>query len=121
MKISKSSVFLFELMVVIMVFTIAAAICTSIFAESYMMSRESSDLTMSSINAQTLAEKFKAGEENIDVLFFDRHWESSNDSNSTYKIELTPDPTEGNIASATIEATRDGKSIYSLTVKEYIG
>ena len=55
MKTSKSAVFLFELMIIILVFVLAAAVCTQIFASAFTMSTESRELTMSSINAQTVA------------------------------------------------------------------
>lgn len=60
MRISKSGLFLFELIVVIFLFTVSAAICISIFAKSYTFSTDSESLTMSSIKAETAAEVFKS-------------------------------------------------------------
>lgn len=59
MKISKSALFLFELIVVIFLFTVSAAICINIFAKSYSFSTTSEALTMSSLKAETAAEVFK--------------------------------------------------------------
>lgn len=59
MKVSKSGLFLFELIVVIFLFTVSAAVCISIFAGSYSHSTESEALTQSSLKAQTVSEVFK--------------------------------------------------------------
>lgn len=59
MRVSKSGLFLFELIVVIFLFTISSAVCISIFAKSYSFSTDSEALTMSSLKAQTVAETFK--------------------------------------------------------------
>lgn len=59
MKVSKSGIFLFELIVVIFLFTVSAAVCISIFAGSYSYSTDSENLTQSSLKAETVAEVFK--------------------------------------------------------------
>ncbi len=64
MKVSKSGLFLFELIIVIFLFTVSAAICISIFASSYNFSTDSENLTMSSIKAETAAEVFKDSDGN---------------------------------------------------------
>ncbi|MDR1796944.1 MAG: hypothetical protein LBR44_05780 [Clostridiales Family XIII bacterium] len=87
---SKSAIFLFELMIVILVFTVAAAICSEIFASAYAMSKESRALTMSAINAQTVAEQFKASDgEAADPLYFDKDWnEVHSADDAKYVVEL---------------------------------
>ncbi|MDR2610157.1 MAG: hypothetical protein LBC58_01730 [Clostridiales Family XIII bacterium] len=62
MKISKSAIFLFELMFVILVFTVSAAICANIFGQSYKYSEKATDLTQAVLIAESVAEEFKAGE-----------------------------------------------------------
>ena len=121
MKVSKSAVFLFELMVIILVFTIAAAICTSIFAESFNMSKESKDLTMSSINAQTLAERFKAGEDNIDTQYFNKDWEAVGESEAAYTIKVDADTSSASMRAASVTVYREDESFFSITVKEFVG
>ena len=59
MRVSKSGLFLFELIVVIFLFTVSSAVCISIFAKSYSFSTDSESLTMSSVKAETAAEVFK--------------------------------------------------------------
>jgi len=61
MKVSKTAIFLFELMVVILIFSIAAAVCTSAFGKAYGFSEDSKALTMAVLKAESIAEEFKAG------------------------------------------------------------
>jgi len=138
MKTSKSAVFLFELMIIILVFVLAAAVCTQIFASAFKMSVESRELTMSSINAQTVAEQFKAGVPGIKTLYFDAEWEATSEPGAEYRVELDEvDGTEVKICVASGEATvtdsnmreafvnvykaGEEAAIYTLHVKEYIG
>ncbi|MDR0596370.1 MAG: hypothetical protein LBG50_02400 [Clostridiales Family XIII bacterium] len=75
MKISKTAIFLFELMVVILIFSIAAAVCTNVFGKAYGFSEESKDLTMAVLKAESIAEEFKAGgADKGGELLFDKDW-----------------------------------------------
>jgi Tfp pilus assembly protein PilE len=122
MKVSKSAIFLFELMVVILVFTIAAAICTSIFVKAYKFSADSEDLTTAVIKAESAAEKFKASGKDgrqPDELYFDKDWESvASETDAAFKIVLSPSA-QGNMSVCDIEVYRNNDSIYSLEVKSY--
>ena len=88
MRISKSAVFLFELMIVILVFVFAAAICTQVFAVSFNASKKSHELTMSSINAQMVAERFKADSPDSGSLYFDRNWNPTDSAGAHYTVAL---------------------------------
>ena len=92
MKVSKSAVFLFELMIVIFVFTFTAAICMQIFAASFRQSEESRALTMSAVNAQTVAERFKADATAQQApLWFDRNWKQvKTEADAYYTVTLVP-------------------------------
>lgn len=117
MKVSKSGLFLFELIVVIFLFTISSAVCISIFAKSYTFSTDSENLTMSSMKAETVAEVFKKSDGDADAIieavnansdtynmimsenngsdefimnfYFDEMWENTDDHNAVYTITLT--------------------------------
>ncbi|MDR2157425.1 MAG: hypothetical protein LBO81_06580 [Clostridiales Family XIII bacterium] len=122
MKISKSAVFLFELMVVILIFTIAAAVCTSIFAKAYSFSSDSKNLTMAVIKAESAAERFKASKGaggQPDALYFDKHWQAvASERDAAFKIVLSPSE-QGGMSVCDIEVYSGDKSIYNLEVKAY--
>ena len=123
MRTSKSALFLFELMIIILVFTFAAAVCTQIFASAYNMSMESRELTMSSMNAQTIAEEFKAGKPDIEPLYFDRDWTATDKAGAYYTIKLEDQNDSSSMRQAYVNVYKDkeSSSIFSLHVKEFVG
>jgi len=123
MKTSKSAVFLFELMIIILVFVLAAAVCTQIFAGAYKMSTESRELTMSSINAQTVAEQFKAGDSDIEPLYFDANWAATGMTGAEYRVELNEFSGTAPMRVADVNVFKIGEeeAIYTLHVKEFAG
>jgi flagellar basal body-associated protein FliL len=123
MKTSKSSVFLFELMVIILVFTLAAAICTQIFVGAFKMSGESRELTMSSINAQTVAERFKSGEDDIEPVYFAGNWAEEDRDGAYYRIEIDRQDSNPKMRDAYVNVYKVGeeKLLYSIHVKEFAG
>ena len=122
MKTSKSAVFLFELMIIILVFALAAAVCTQIFASAYKMSTESHELTMSSINAQTVAEQFKAGVD-VEPLYFDRDWAAVGSADAFYRVELDEQDAARWIRDAYVNVFKTGEedAIFTIHVKEFTG
>ena len=123
MKTSKSAVFLFELMIIILVFVFAAAICTQVFVYSFITSKESHELTMSSIYAQTVAERFKADSPDAGSLYFDREWNATDEANAQYIIALEEQSgtSEMRAAYVNVYETNGDDAIYSLYVKRFAG
>jgi len=127
MKASKSAVFLFELMIVILVFVLAAAICSQIFAGSYRMSRESQALTMTSIHAQTMAERFKAGDNAISPMYFDSSWhevDAADEQQIYYSVELEDMTAASSVSGmrwAVVRVLKVGEAepVFTLNVKKY--
>ena len=123
MRTSKSAVFLFELMIIIFVFTLAAAVCTQIFASAFNMSTESRELTMSSINAQTVAERFKAGEPDTGPLYFDRDWAATDKAGAFYAVVLEEQAGQPDMRDAFVNVYKAGgtDAVYTIHVKEFTG
>ena len=123
MKVSKSAVFVFELMIIILVFALAAAVCTRTFAASYSISKESHELTMSSINAQTVAERFKAGSPDSGTLYFDKNWRAADAKDAWYTVALEEQDGRPWMREAFVSVYEKGReaAIYSLHVKRFEG
>ena len=123
MKISKSAIFLFELMIIILVFTLAAAVCTQIFASAFNISAESHALTMSSINAQTIAEHYKIGDDTVDTLYFDFDWNACDAESAHYTVALEKQEGSPEMREAYVNVYKKNtaESIFTLHVKEFIG
>lgn len=65
---SKSGLFLMELIIAILFFSISAVICIQLFVASYSISRKSETLNAAMLQAQTAAEYFRAADGDIDSL-----------------------------------------------------
>jgi Tfp pilus assembly protein PilE len=90
MKVSKTAIFLFELMVVILIFSVAAAVCTSIFGKAYVFSAESKALTMAVLKAESIAEEFKVGKTPDGDMYFDGDWKpAADEAGAAYAVRTS--------------------------------
>ncbi|MDR1292564.1 MAG: hypothetical protein LBJ91_04105 [Clostridiales Family XIII bacterium] len=127
MKVSKTAIFLFELMMVILIFAIAAAVCTNIFGKAYGFSTQSKALTMAVLKAESIAEEFKAGKTPGGDAFFDKEWKPVADEGSAaYIIRSDVKTAEGGAMKLMdISVEKAGHSggaaedVYGLQVKSY--
>ncbi|MBC8571367.1 hypothetical protein [Zongyangia hominis] len=131
---SKSSLFLLEMIFVILFFSLAAAVCVSLFAQAHAVSVKSSDLNAAVLRAQSAAECVKAegagfaelldhaqsdGEDTL--LYYDGEWRSTSQEGAVYCLRVTPVQT-GDLFTAQIAVSRVGEEepIYSLEAAKYL-
>ena len=129
---SKSSLFLIELVIVILVFSLSAAVCLRLFFESRKISDQSRNVSQASITVQTVADCYKAmkGDFNktaqlldgtvkgqVVEFYYNRIWESVGSADDAYfviRIELI----EHQHKESTVTASRlDGNEIFSVLVR----
>lgn len=134
-KRSRVNVLLIEIVIVILFFSLSAAVTVQLFVAAHNRSRESRDVNQAMLHSQELAEVFLAqgelrlpsvagahvrGEEL--VLFYDRDWQPSH-TGGDYRITLTlqtEERPEGVMAIGNIEAEKDGEEpLYTVCVKKY--
>lgn len=107
---SRSSLFLMELILVILFFSIAGAICIQIFAKAHLLSRSASELNRAVALAQSAAAGLEAGDGSLEDL------------NLQFPDGITGTDTDGNVSQFTVYYDSDwnpcGKASasYSLTV-----
>ena len=128
---TRSGLFAIELTLAVGVFTLCAAICTGIFAQSEVMSQDSEALSRAVNEARNIAECFKAargdlartaqlsGGEIITIAdggavlshLYDAQWTPTDDSDgAAYEIRLTPQAGSAGYVPARLQAVRaDGK------------
>ena len=113
MNNSKSGLFLMELIIAILFFSLTSAVCIRLFAHSHIINRETVNLNNAVTHAQNLAECWYANEGNVKAmqsqlnngilsddgmsifLIFDEDWqspESNTVSDAFYVAELTSAP-----------------------------
>ena len=115
MKHSRSSLFLMEMIIAILFFSLASAVCIQLFAKSHLLSTQTVNKNHAVIWTQNLAESYLAVEGDLDTmqdlfspsqrtdentltLYFDSQWNlCSSGDNADFSAELThtPDPGTG--------------------------
>lgn len=136
MRRSKATLFLFELVIIILIFAICCAICLSLFTASRRISIEAQDLSSAIIEAQSVAESLKSCHGDLDSLpslikgakeddaitvYYDTDWQITTNSNAAiYKIEVSA-AESANMLHAQVVVYKQGKNIYELPVAQYLG
>lgn len=135
-KHAKSSLFLMEMMVVILFFALTSAICVHLFAQSYQTAKHSEALTNGVLQAESAAELYKStggdlrqtaellnaewsSESGLD-LGYDTQWQPITSGKQT-AYHLTMTNVQGQLAQTAELLIRaaDGSELYRLTVKAY--
>ena len=70
---TRAAIFLFELLIVITVFSVCAAVCAWIFTDAFIKSQAANDLNNAVIFAQNAAEAFKVNPEES-IAYYDKDW-----------------------------------------------
>ncbi|MEM1483345.1 hypothetical protein V6615_00545 [Oscillospiraceae bacterium PP1C4] len=136
-KASKSGLFLMELIIAILFFAFASAICIQLFAKAHLISVNSSDLTMTMSKVQTAAESFKSSDGtpahlgallnaqqdgNILIIRFDRQWnETTADTETAYRMTIQVNA-EDSVSCAQIQMEKTGQEqpLYEMNAKKYV-
>lgn len=136
MRRSKATLFLFELVIIILIFAICCAICLSLFTASRRISIEAQDLSYAIIEAQSVAESLKGchgdlaalqaiidGTEQDDkiLVYYDDDWQAVQDSNSaTYTVEVSTSKKAPMLYGSVI-VYKQNENIYELPITQYLG
>ena len=130
---SKSGLFLMELIIVIMFFSLSAAICMQIFANAKVKADYSRDVTNAAFVAESVAEIYKESNGNLEsvaekykgtfetnailVIHFDKEWQVTDTDTDTdtakYTMTLT-ESGEGNLSKILIEIDADDEEIFNI-------
>lgn len=132
---SKSGLFLMELIIAILFFSFASAICIQVFAKAHITSTQSRDLTAAITQAQSAAEAFKScdgspsdladlldAQQNDDglIVCYDKQWNRVSSGQETYRmtIQITQED-ELYRSQIKIVDNSEPQPIYEITVKKY--
>ena len=144
MKHSRSSLFLMELLISLLFFSLASAVCIRLFAKSHLISRDTINQNNAIVQAQNLAETWLATEGNMQEinrlleqgvfsedglgirLLFDEYWSPLSDNaeaESSYVAELlsSASASEDGLLHATVSVYENqGNVIYSLELAHHV-
>ncbi len=144
-KNSSSSLFLMELIIAILFFSLASTVCIQLFVKAHLLTEKSVNINQSILWTQNLAEGFlnsngdlagmkelfdeksELGEEHIS-LYFDNDWNpvvaGTDSARYEVKLQLTGTDTSlvtAQIISTDLKQTTETEPIYSLTVDKFVG
>lgn len=136
MRRSKATLFLFELVIIILIFAICCAVCLNLFTASRRKSIEAKDLSHAIVAAQNAAETFKScngelsalpallnGEQaaNKIMVYYDKEWAlTKNASDASYTVEISTQ-TEAKMLHVVITVYKETTNIYELPISQYLG
>ena len=132
----RSSLFLMELLIAILFFSLSAAVCVRIFVKSYTLELESADLNYA-VNASTsVAEILRHHETPVEYLkttypladfnknsiciYYDTDWQPSTMENCTYMLELTLNESTTCVIGQ-IDVFKADQVLYTLTIEKHRG
>ena len=109
----KTNSFLLEMILMILFFSVSAAVILQLFASSHNIQKQSSSKNEALLYAQTLAEEFKASGQNLlartseqtEERYLDENWQETGKDNAVYtaQIKISNQSTAaGHLFSATV-------------------
>ncbi len=135
---SKTSLFLMELIITILLFAACGAVCLRLFVTSYVMTRDTVELNESVSIAQGFAEVMRGTDGDIDSVlehyptairggdgffevYYDEEFEACSFENAAYFSDVTMTP-NGAIQNLEVRVVRmrDYKEIYTLDATKYM-
>lgn len=122
MERSKGRLFLLEIIIIILFFSIAAAVCMNMFAKAKRLSNEGAELSASVMLVQEAAETFRAtGEIPGSELFYGANFEPvDNAEAAVYVLKTTASEKDG-LLSAHISVEKDNTALFSVDTARYGG
>lgn len=144
-KNSSSSLFLMELIIAILFFSLASTVCIQLFVKAHLLTEKSVNINQSILWTQNLAEGFlnsngdlagmkelfdeksELGEDHIS-LYFDSDWTpvAAGTDSARYEVKLQLTGTDTSLVTAQIVSTdlkqnTETEPIYSLTIDKFVG
>ena len=118
----KSSLFLMELMIALLIFAVCACVCAAIIAKAGADISESRDMSNALIIAQNRAELIKGGKDTeSSTLYFDGQLSPADEDNAEYSAISTVTPDNNGVTEYTVEVyrTADNKLIWEISSAFY--
>ena len=108
MRNSRSSLFLMELVIVILFFSLSSAVCVKLFVKAHQMDQNTVNMNHAMIWIQNYAEQFRANPTDMnETIYLDKDWNACGSSTTAlYSVSVSTLPNEsvshGHMAKAQI-------------------
>ena len=136
-RLSRTRLFLLELLVNLLVFCVGIAICLMTLSRAYSWSADSRAAAGAQRIAENAAMAFRAADGELCALpallsghcesdsftaWFDQDWQPVREKNGIYRLHVRTQPLENHVVQAKIQVyPPDGEPIAELTICEYTG
>ena len=93
MRNSRSSLFLMELVIVILFFSLSSAVCVKLFVKAHQMDQNTVNMNHAMIWIQNYAEQFRSNPANInETIYLDKDWNTcEKSSGALYSVSVRLD------------------------------
>lgn len=134
-KVSGSGLFLLEMMLSILFFSISAAVCVQVYAKAHLRSREAGDLNQAVICVSSAAEVLlhegvnglleqipepEKAEDGVFCLYYTEDWMPTEAKQAYARLTVSVREQEEMLYGELKASRMDGTEIYSLDVRAYL-
>jgi len=120
-----AGLFLMEMIIVILFFSICAGICIQVFAKADQMSRKASNLNHAVVRAESIAEEIRSGSGKADGQTYDTYWDSdwketADPSRAEYSSRIILSTDQDHMETADIRILKGEEILFSMTADHYL-
>lgn len=135
----RSSLFLLELIIAILFFCLASAVCVRFFVRSHVMEQETTELNFAVDQTVSVAEILRSGQDVLACLkeqyptivsdddgkyhtiYFDQEWKPCREDEAVYFLSLLYEEEDGIVTgNISVYAHRKKEPLYTLEVEKYL-
>lgn len=115
-----SSLFLLELILAVLFFSVASALCIQIFTKAHLMSQDARDLNFAVNEVSSMAEQMSDGTLQDAAAYYDSSYASCKKADAVYVMTVHYEPEDTLLkAHISMDTIADNRNIYTLDVTKH--
>lgn len=115
-----SSLFLLELILAVLFFSVASALCIQIFTKAHLMSQDARDLNFAVNEVSSMAEQMSDGTWQDAVAYYNSSYASCKKADAVYVLTVHYEPEDTLLkAHISMDTIADNRNIYTLDVTKH--
>lgn len=115
-----SSLFLLELILAVLFFSVASALCIQIFTKAHLMSQDSRDLNFAVNEVSSMAEQMPDDSLQDAAAYYDSSYASCEKADAVYVLTVHYEPEDTLLkAHISMDTVADNRNIYTLDVTKH--
>lgn len=115
-----SSLFLLELILAVLFFSVASALCIQIFTKAHLMSQDARDLNFAVNEVSSMAEQMPDDSLQDAAAYYDSNYASCEKADAVYVLTVHYEPEDTLLkAHISMDTVADNRNIYTLDVTKH--